>query len=99
MLRKEPWPGPNWWPLVLPRTILGETFVTRSLSRLKVFVTANPHPASKERRIMSAEVAGVAEARPKGFMNFNPAKSTEISTRSIGLKKFGREGCFGIGIP
>lgn len=30
MLRKEPWPGPNMGPDVVPRTIRGETFVTRS---------------------------------------------------------------------
>ena len=30
MLRKEPWPGPNWWPDVVPRTMRGLTFVTMS---------------------------------------------------------------------
>lgn len=30
MLRKAPWPGPYSGPLVVPRTILGDTFVTRS---------------------------------------------------------------------
>ncbi len=32
-----------------------EVQLTRSLSKLNVLVTANPHPASKPRRIMSAE--------------------------------------------
>jgi hypothetical protein len=30
MLRKAPWPGPNTWPDVVPRTIRGDTFVTQS---------------------------------------------------------------------
>ena len=33
-------PGPKWWLLVVPLTIRGDTFVTRSLSRPNVFVTA-----------------------------------------------------------
>ena len=56
-------------PEVVPRTILGATFVTMSLSREKVLVTANPHPASKARRTIGQEVVGGAEAKPNGFGN------------------------------
>jgi hypothetical protein len=27
-LRKEPWPGPKMWPLVVPRTMRGDALVT-----------------------------------------------------------------------
>lgn len=30
MLRNEPWPGPYTWPEVVPRTIRGDTLVTKS---------------------------------------------------------------------
>jgi hypothetical protein len=40
-----------------------------TLSRENVLVTAKPHPASKARRTIGHEVAGGAEARPKGFGN------------------------------
>lgn len=66
-----------------------------TLSRVKVLVTAKLQPASKALRIMAALVVGVAEARPKGFSNFNPATSTLRSTRSTGEKKFGRHGSGG----
>ena len=56
-------------PEVVPRTILGATLVTMSLSREKVLVTAKPHPASKALRTIGQEVVGGAEARPKGFGN------------------------------
>jgi hypothetical protein len=72
---------------------------TRSLSKQKVFVTANAQPASKARRIIEAEVVGVADARPNGFKKCIPAKSTEISTRSTGVKKFGSAGSLGMGMP
>lgn len=45
MLRKEPCPGPYKWPDVVPLTMRGDTLVTMSLSRAKVFVRAKPHPA------------------------------------------------------
>jgi hypothetical protein len=32
MFKKEPWPGPNEWPDVCPRTMRGDTLVTMSLS-------------------------------------------------------------------
>ena len=44
---------PKCGPLVVPRTILGETFVTRSLSIPNVLVTANPHPCSNALLIIS----------------------------------------------
>ena len=82
MLRKAPWPGPKVCPLVVPRTILGATLVTTSLSKEKVLVTANPQPASKPRLIIGQVVAGGAEASPKGLMNFKPQTVTLRSTVS-----------------
>lgn len=54
-----------------------------TLSRAKVFVTAKPHPCSNARRIMAVAVVGGAEANPKGFSNFMPHISTDMSTLSI----------------
>jgi hypothetical protein len=65
---------------------------TNTLSNENVLVTANPQPASKDLRIMSAEVQGVADASPNGLGKLIPAISTEISTRSTGVKKFGNLG-------
>jgi len=56
-----------------------------TLSNPNVLVTAYPHPASKARRIMGAAVVGGAEASPKGFSNFIPQISTEMSTASISV--------------
>lgn len=39
----------------------------------------------KALRIIDELVVGVALARPKGFANFNPAISTLMSTRSMGV--------------
>ena len=64
---------------MVPRTMRGETLVTISRSSPKVLVTAKPQPASKERRIIAAEVHGVALASPKGLGNVMPAMSTEMS--------------------
>ena len=85
MLRKEPWPGPKLWPEVVPLTMRGLTFVTKSFSREKVLVTVKPQPASNDRRIMGPEVVGGADAKPKGFGKRIPQMSTETSTRSIGV--------------
>jgi hypothetical protein len=60
------------WPDVVPRTILGETFVTMSLSKQNVLVTVKAHPASNPRLIMGQVVAGGADAKPNGLMNFKP---------------------------
>ena len=46
------------------KNYLGATLTTISLSRLKVLVTANPHPASNPLLIIGQVVAGGAEARP-----------------------------------
>ena len=48
---------------------------------------------------MAALVAGVAEARPKGFLNLSPHISTETSTRSTGVKKLGSWGASGTSRP
>ena len=48
---------------------------------------------------MAALVAGVAEARPKGFLNLSPHISTETSTRSTGVKKLGSWGVSGTNRP
>jgi hypothetical protein len=61
---------------------------TKSLSSEKVLVTAKPQPASKERRIISAEVDGVALAKPNGFGKVIPATSTERSTLSISVQNW-----------
>ena len=63
-----------------------------TLSREKVLVTANAHPASNALLIMAELVVGVAEASPKGFSNLSPTISTLMSTRSTGVKKFGSLG-------
>mmetsp|Transcript_10863 Transcript_10863/g.44476 ORF Transcript_10863/g.44476 Transcript_10863/m.44476 type:complete len:322 (+) Transcript_10863:911-1876(+) len=89
MLRKAPCCGPKRWPDVVPRMIRGDTLVTRSLSTPNVLVTAKPQPAWKPRSIISAEVQGVALARPNGFGNFTPQTSTLRSTLSMGEKNFG----------
>ena len=70
-----------------------------TLSNENVFVKANPHPASNALRIIALLVVGGALANPNGLGNFNPHTSTLMSTRSIGVKKFGRFGLVGIGIP
>ena len=64
----------------------------QTLSRVKVLVTAKLHPASKDLRIIAELVEGVAEASPNGFWNFNRVTSTLRSTRSTGVKNFGRQG-------
>eukprot|EP01137_Pigoraptor_chileana_P009089 Opistho-2@56828 len=99
MLRKDPWPGPHMWPLVVPRTMRGDTFVTLSLSRANVFVTAKPQPTSNARRIIAEVVVGGALARPKGLGNLMPQTSTLTSTASMGVQKMGSETFLGMGIP
>jgi hypothetical protein len=63
--------------------IRGATFTVASLSKTNVLVTANAHPISNALRTIGYEVAGGAEANPKGFSNFTPLISVEISTKSI----------------
>ena len=63
-----------------------------TLSKVKVLVSAKLQPASKLLRIIAELVVGVADASPKGFSNLSPAISTLRSTRSMGVKKFGRRG-------
>ena len=72
-----------------------QIYTVYTLSKTKVFVTAKLHPASKALRIIGELVVGVAEASPNGFSNFNPAHSTLMSTRSMGVKKFGSCGSGG----
>jgi hypothetical protein len=72
-------------PEVVPRTILGATFVTISLSRENVLVTAKPQPASNALLTIGQEVVGGAEARPKGFGNLIPQTSTLKSTLSMSV--------------
>lgn len=70
-----------------------------TLSKEKVFVTANAQPASKALRIIALEVDGGADANPKGLINFIPHISTLISTLSIGVKNFGSWGSSEIFTP
>lgn len=63
--------------------IRGDTLTISSLSKTKVFVTANPHPNSKALRIIGYDVVGGAEASPNGFLNSTFAISTDRSTWSI----------------
>lgn len=53
-----------------------------TLSSPKVLVSTNPHPCSKALRHIAPVVVGGAEASPKGFSNFSPQTSTEMSTCS-----------------
>ncbi len=78
--------------------IRGDTLVTMSLSLEKVLVTAKPQPARKARAIMSLEVVGGAEARPKGFGNLTPATVTERSTSSMMVWNLGRRGTESVGM-
>ena len=77
--------GPYVWPEVVPRTIRGDTFVTRSLFSENVLVTLKPQPDWNERRIMGAEVVGGAEARPNGLGKRSPQISTLRSTKSTAV--------------
>lgn len=70
-----------------------------TFSRLKVFVRAKAHPASKARRIMGLLVVGGALANPKGFKNFSPHISTLKSTKSMGVMKAGKQGIWGTSFP
>lgn len=66
-------------------TLRLECKIGRTLSRLNVFVSANPQPFSKARRIIAEVVVGGAEARPNGFLNLMPHIVTLTSTESIGV--------------
>mmetsp|Transcript_28543 Transcript_28543/g.67489 ORF Transcript_28543/g.67489 Transcript_28543/m.67489 type:complete len:311 (+) Transcript_28543:187-1119(+) len=92
MFRNELWLGPYVCPLVVPRTMRGDTLVMRSRSRAYVLVTQNPQPCSKARRIILADVHGGAEARPNGLGKRMPAKSKDTSTWSTGVVMGGSTG-------
>jgi hypothetical protein len=51
MLRNAPWPGPKLCPEVVPRTIRGDTLVTRSFSSAYVLVSAKPQPFQKKKKV------------------------------------------------
>ena len=74
-------------------------FYYNTLSRAKVFVNANPHPASNALLIIADVVVGGALARPKGFSKRTPTTSTLRSTASIGVQYCGSWGVTGTDTP
>ena len=81
-----------WSGLVKIVSAYAMTDKTYTLSSTNVFVTVKPHPASKPLLIIADDVVGGALANPNGFSKFKPHISILRSTKSTGVKKFGRFG-------